>query len=148
MKHRVLAGWATLAVAGVAGADEVAQPRSIAPSTLRYDSYYAQPAETLPALADEATPPAPTAAPIPYAAPAAAPGVEPVSLHCDAPLACCGADACGGHRGCSGGGGCSLLGDCCLGDAYALKDCVDPCGCCPIDFGGWTQFGFHTDNIR
>lgn len=40
------------------------------------------------------------------------------------------------------------MGDCCLGDAWTLKGEVDPCGCCAIDFGGWTQFGYHSDNAR
>ncbi|MEO1059626.1 MAG: outer membrane beta-barrel protein [Actinomycetota bacterium] len=62
---------------------------------------------------------------------------------------CCG-DACGDACGCGsacGLGGCSL-GACCLGDPFTLKGHLDPCGCCPVDFGGWTQFGFHSDNAR
>lgn len=41
-----------------------------------------------------------------------------------------------------------LFGDCCLGDPCTLKDHVDPCGCCWLDFGGWTQIGYHSDNTR
>ena len=40
------------------------------------------------------------------------------------------------------------LGNCCLGDPWTLQGYVDPCGCCPISFGGWTQIGFHTDQAR
>jgi Putative beta-barrel porin-2, OmpL-like. bbp2 len=59
----------------------------------------------------------------------------------------CGCESGACESGCceSGyGGGCSLLGDCCLGDAWTLKDCVDPC--CEHNFGGWFQMGYHSDN--
>ncbi|MEN0111329.1 MAG: outer membrane beta-barrel protein, partial [Planctomycetota bacterium] len=69
---------------------------------------------------------------------------------CCADDACCGdacGDACCGDSVCCGSS-CSLMGGCCLGDAWTLQGEVDPCGCLPFDFGGWTQAGFHTDNVR
>lgn len=32
-----------------------------------------------------------------------------------------------------------------MGDPYSLMDCIDPCGCCPITVGGWTQLGYHNE---
>lgn len=32
-----------------------------------------------------------------------------------------------------------------MGDAWTLKGAVDPCGCSPITFGGWTQIGYHSN---
>jgi hypothetical protein len=47
----------------------------------------------------------------------------------------------------SGQGGCSLFGDCCLGDPCSLRShLVDDC--CWLDFGGWTQIGYHSNNTR
>ncbi len=60
---------------------------------------------------------------------------------------CCG-NACGCGSSCSLFDGCCLFDDCCLGDPCTLKDHMDPCGCCAINFGGWTQLGYHSDNTR
>ncbi|TWT96964.1 hypothetical protein Pla108_27410 [Botrimarina colliarenosi] len=68
---------------------------------------------------------------------------------CDAGGCCgdaCGDGCCGDACGC--GSACSLFGDCCLGDPWTLQGHLDPCGCSPITFGGWTQVGFHTQNTR
>ncbi len=40
----------------------------------------------------------------------------------------------------------SCLDNCCLGEPCTLKEHIAPCSC--IDFGGWTQFGYHSDNTR
>ena len=41
------------------------------------------------------------------------------------------------------------MGGCCdLGDPWTIKGAVDPCNCCGVDFGGWTQFGYHSDRAR
>ena len=65
--------------------------------------------------------------------------------------ACCGDSCCG--DACCGDTCCSScccnncpLGNCCLGDPWTLKGAVAPC--CGIDFGGWTQFGYHSENTR
>ncbi len=81
-------------------------------------------------------------------------GCEP-SCGCDD--GCCGDAACGDgccdDGGCCGdacgcGSTCSLFGDCCLGDAWTLQGELDPCGECAITYGGWMQFGYHSDNVR
>ena len=81
------------------------------------------------------------------------------SCCCDEPSCCCDEPSCCCDDGCCGdcccdsccnsccGGGCCLT-NCCLGDPWTLKGHVDPCGCCAIDFGGWTQFGYHSENTR
>ncbi len=73
----------------------------------------------------------------------------------------CQPGGCDSGFGCDGGcdGGCglglgsrlgsrlgngSLLGDCCLGDPWSLKEAIAPCF--GIDFGGWTQAGYHSNN--
>jgi hypothetical protein len=54
--------------------------------------------------------------------------------------------------GCNGGCGCDdggcLFGDCCLGDAWTLKSCYDPCGTCDHTVGGWVSLGYYDDNNR
>ncbi|MCI0492364.1 MAG: porin, partial [Planctomycetes bacterium] len=57
----------------------------------------------------------------------------------------CGDPACGCEdASCGCGGGCGLLGDCCLGDAWTLKENLSPC--CDVNYGGWFQTGYHSDN--
>ncbi|QDU54975.1 hypothetical protein Pan181_11600 [Aeoliella mucimassa] len=53
-------------------------------------------------------------------------------------------DACGCGDSC----GLNLCGPCCLGDPWTLMDCIDPCGCSAVTFGGWTQLGYHSDSTR
>lgn len=65
---------------------------------------------------------------------------------------CAEACGCGDEVGCcdccgNGGTCCWLLGPCCLGEPYAIKDClVGPC--CWLNVGGWTQLGYHSDETR
>ncbi|MGI9455207.1 MAG: outer membrane beta-barrel protein [Aeoliella sp.] len=68
---------------------------------------------------------------------------------------CCSDSCCSGCCGNSCGSSCccdrgscldGLCGDCCLGCPCRLKDHVSPC--CWLDFGGWTQLGYHDDNTR
>ncbi|MCI0491732.1 MAG: porin [Planctomycetes bacterium] len=47
---------------------------------------------------------------------------------------------------CGCGGGCGLLGDCCLGDAWTLKEYLSPC--CDVNYGGWFEMGYYSDNER
>lgn len=58
----------------------------------------------------------------------------------------CAADAyCGCESSCCDDGwGTCLSGDCCLGDAWTLKSCIDPC--CTHNFGGWIAAGYYSDN--
>ncbi|MEO1497224.1 MAG: hypothetical protein AAFV43_08755, partial [Planctomycetota bacterium] len=147
MVLRVAAGCAAAFAVAVASA-EVAQPEGVADSALTYDNYYAQPEAQLDAVAQ---PPAPVAGDEAVgckssysghaAECAAAPGCDAL---CGDP--CCG-DACGCGSTC-GLGDCSLMGGCCLGDAWTLKGALDPCDCLGFDFGGWTQIGYHSNNIR
>ncbi len=67
---------------------------------------------------------------------------------------CCGDDCgdvcCGSTCGCGGGGGLGFSFcpfDCNLGDPFSISSKVlgDDAA---LYFGGWTQFGFHTDNTR
>ena len=74
------------------------------------------------------------------------------SCCCDEPSCgcddeCCGDACCGDACGCGStcGAGCPLGGCCDLGDPCSLKGHLDPCGTCPIDFGMWTQIGYHTE---
>lgn len=71
---------------------------------------------------------------------------------CEAANAGCCDDAyCGDACGCGDSCGLGLgncLGDCCLGEPWALMDCIDPCGCCRNKVAGWTQIGYHNDNTR
>jgi len=144
MKHPALAGLATLAVAGAAVADTVTQPSTVAPATFKYDPYYAQPASSLPEVSSDA-PPVPTESGTPAASRPAPFAPPPEPRHVTHTVSAeCGDAACGDRCGC--GSSCGLLGDCCLGDPWTLKGAVAPCS--PIDFGGWTQIGFHTDNVR
>ncbi len=55
---------------------------------------------------------------------------------------CCGDSCCGCDRDCCLSG----LTDCCLGTPCTLKEHLAPCS--PLDFGGWTQIGYHSDNTR
>ncbi|MEO0532239.1 MAG: hypothetical protein AAF266_16970, partial [Planctomycetota bacterium] len=116
MKLLIFTGAAAF-IAGIAIADPVGQPTSVDPATFKYDSYYAQPASSLPSVS------APSAT-------TAQSAVTPVSAMC-ADDGCCGDACCGDACGCGstcGLGGCmdGLLGDCCLGDAWTLKGEVDP----------------------
>jgi len=94
-------------------------------------------------------------------APAAmAPAEEPAvtsSCGCEEPAcgceeASCGCEpSCGCDDGCCSSGcdnGCCLFGDCCLGDAWTLDSCIDPCGCCDHTIGGWIGIGYYNDNER
>ncbi|MEN0111143.1 MAG: hypothetical protein AAF805_10515, partial [Planctomycetota bacterium] len=133
MKKETLSLAIAASLAATASADDLVQP-----TALEYDAYYAQPSDALP--------PTPTADAFAPAGPVQA--VQAASASCD--LACgdigCCDSACGDSVCC--GSSCSLMGGCCLGDAWTLQGEVDPCGCLPFDFGGWTQFGFHSDNVR
>ena len=78
---------------------------------------------------------------------------EEPSCGCDTGCAddCCGSacgDSCGSCCNTCCDSGCCLSSNCCLGEPCRLKDHIDPCGCCWLDFGGWTQIGYHTDNTR
>jgi hypothetical protein len=71
---------------------------------------------------------------------------------CGCEEASCGCEpSCGCDNGCSSCGcndGSCLFGDCCLGDAWTLKSCYDPCGCCEHTVGGWVSLGYYDDNNR
>ncbi|MEM6331491.1 MAG: outer membrane beta-barrel protein [Planctomycetota bacterium] len=56
---------------------------------------------------------------------------------------CC-SDPCGCGSTCGSGGCCLLGGGCNLGDPCSLKGLLDPCNECVIDFGLWTQIGYHS----
>lgn len=139
---RTIAGLATFAVAGFAAADQVAQPTSVAPSAFQYDSYYAQPASSLPPSPTTSGAPSQVygSLPVAHAPPAVLPEATAVAFS-----SCCDA-SCSDACGC--GSTCSLFGDCCLGDPFTVQGYLDPCGCSPIQFGGWTQFGGHSDRAR
>ncbi len=147
MKYQVFAaGFASFALAGTAMADQVTQPASVAPADFKYDSYYSQPAGSLPAVRSEVPPvpsapgASPTTSGVAHAEPAAF--LPPV----DCAAGSCGDACCGDTCGC--GSTCSLFGDCCLGDPWTLQGELDPCGCDAITYGGWAQFGYHSDNAR
>lgn len=75
-------------------------------------------------------------------------GCEIPACGCEAMDACV-ADGC--DAGCDDFGGCdSGCGSFCgggeLGDPWTLKSVLAPC--CDIDFGGWTQLGYHSNNTR
>ncbi|QDV73609.1 porin [Botrimarina mediterranea] len=151
MKRHALAGLTAFAVAGYAAADQVAQPASVAPAPLQYETYYNQPVDTLPSV----TPPNPAVTSDVAYNIAPSSGYEPsctaepncaVEPNCAAEPSCGLESCCGDACGC--GSTCGLLGDCCLGDPWTLQGYLDPCGCSPITFGGWTQIGFHTQNTR
>ncbi len=64
-------------------------------------------------------------------------GCESISLDaCD----CSGCDSGCCESGCDFPG-LDLLCQDCIGDSWRLKDAIAPC--CGIDFGGWTQIGYH-----
>ncbi len=154
MKRHALAGLTAFAVAGYAAADQVAQPASVAPAPLQYETYYNQPVDTLPSVA----PPNPaSSSDVTYGVTPSS-GYEPSCLaepncavepncaaepSCGIEDACCG-DACGCGSTC-GLGGC-LLGDCCLGDPWTLDSYLDPCDSCDWTVAGWMQFGYSSAN--
>ena len=47
---------------------------------------------------------------------------------------------------CGRRGGFGMFGPCCLGPEIRLKDTIAPRS--PIDFGGWTQIGYHSNRAR
>jgi hypothetical protein len=85
---------------------------------------------------------------------AAAPAADSSSAcGCDSAPSCGCEPSCGCDNGCCSSGcgcndGCSLFGDCCLGDAWTLKSCYDPCGCCEHTVGGWIAAGYYNNNER
>ncbi|TWT76010.1 hypothetical protein Pla123a_27960 [Posidoniimonas polymericola] len=110
-----------IALTGVgASASDIAQPRSVRPSSFQYERYYSD--ETSPSDAVPAPTPAPPSnaapiTPVPVAPPSAA---EP----CDTcvPRSCSRRDS----------------------QPWSLGEAV--CGCDPwMEIGGWTQLGYHSD---
>jgi hypothetical protein len=105
-------------------------------------------------LADEAAPAEESAEPAADDSASSGCGCEEASCGCEE--ASCGCEpSCGCDNGCCNSGcgcddGClgNCLGDCCLGDAWTLKSCYDPCGCCDHTVGGWIAFGYYDDNER
>ncbi len=107
----------------------VVQPDSMSPTVLPYDSYYSQGTESSPS--DTIGEPTPV------------PAYEPAPLqesHCGASAPGCGQTCCCDRCDTS----CCLFGDCNLGEPCSLKSRIDPCGNCFIDFGMWTQIGYHS----
>ncbi|MEM6329263.1 MAG: outer membrane beta-barrel protein [Planctomycetota bacterium] len=115
-------------------ATQVLQPKSLEPTTLPYDSYYSQDPE---AAGASASPSDAIPEPAPLHAHAAAPAE---AIDCSVQPSCCQPSPCCEPCGHS----CCLFGDCCLGEPCSLKGLVDPCDCCAVNFGLWTQIGYHS----
>jgi hypothetical protein len=59
----------------------------------------------------------------------------------------CGCDN-GCCNSCGGGGWGNCLGDCCLGDAWTLQGCLQPCCDKSTTYGGWLSMGYYNKNER
>ncbi len=128
-----LATW-TITATTVLAQNNLQQPQLVAPGDQPVGYFAAQSSDLTQTSFDDAAP---------AAAPAAAPGCG-----CESSCGCeasCGCDSC---SSCGCDSGCSLLGDCCLGDAWTLDSCIDPCGCCDHTVGGWIGMGYYSDNER
>ena len=68
------------------------------------------------------------------------------SSECDEMFNCDSGCDSGCNSACGGFSCCSLLGDGELGDPWTLKGAIAPSW--GIDFGGWTQAGYHSENTR
>jgi hypothetical protein len=147
-----LAAW-MLAVTSALAQSSLQQPQLVAPAT-QDDSYTRQLAEISPSdkpanyVSTQVNDLTPTTF---DDAPANAPAATP-SCGCSQEPACgCEEPSCGCDGGCSScgcGNDSCLFGDCCLGDAWTLESCIDPCGCCDHTIGGWIGMGYYSDNER